>query len=210
MTTPFDNLTNNQKEKLYKRLGTHIYLYTRDEEILSTLKGGNIIGIILSGHAQICNIEYNGNVIIREDLYKDDIFGTNISATHFEDHIIMAKEATTILLIDYNNLVKPSNLVYKYYNTFLYNLFDIINEKFLKANERIKVLEEKQIRNRIIMYFKILYSKTNNKVITLPFSRKKFADYLAVNRTALLRELKSLKDEHLIEIKGREITLMYI
>ena len=46
-------------------------------------------------------------------------------------------------------------------------------------------------------------------MIKLPFSFKELADYLAVNRTAMFRELKNLKEENLIEIKNRKISLLY-
>ena len=46
----------------------------------------------------------------------------------------------------------------------------------------MKVLEEKQIRNKLLMYFDIEYRKTRLKHIELPFSWKEFADYIAVNR----------------------------
>ena len=84
---------------------------------------------------------------------------------------------------------------YKYFNIFLRNLFDIINNKFKEKNERLQVLEKKQIRNKLLEYFEIQYKKSLSRVIKLPFSFKELADYLAVNRTAMLRALKNLKEE---------------
>ena len=66
MTTPFDELTSLQRNKLYNLLGVHIYKYKKNEEILPTLKSGNIIGIIMDGLAQINYLEYNGNEIMME------------------------------------------------------------------------------------------------------------------------------------------------
>ena len=67
-----------------KLLGVHIYKFSENQEILPTIKNENIIAIILDGYAQIINIEYNGNEIIVEELFKDSVFGTNISATNSE------------------------------------------------------------------------------------------------------------------------------
>ena len=41
------------------------------------------------------------------------------------------------------------------------------------------------------------------------FSLKDLADYMGVNRSAMFRELKRLKEDHLIEVKGKRITLLY-
>ena len=143
MLSPFENLSTNQINKLFHILGVHIYNFKKNQEILPTIKYENILSIILQGHAQIINIEYNGNEIIMENLYKDDIFGTNISATNSEYTQIIAKEDTKVLVIDYDKLVNPLNLKYTYFNIFLMNIFDIINTKFREKNERVKILEKK-------------------------------------------------------------------
>lgn len=209
MTTPFQDLTKSQINKLYDLLGVHIYTFNDNQEILPTIKNENIIGIILDGYAQILNIEYNGNEIITENLYKNSIFGSNISLTNSENYQIIARQETTVLVIDYDKLINPKNLVHNYFNIFLRNLFDIINIKFKEKNERIKILEKKQIRDKLLEYFEMEHKKSRLKSIYIPFSFKDLADYLAVNRSAMFRELKHLKDENLIEIKNRRITLLY-
>ena len=209
MTTPFQDLTKSQINKLYDLLGVHVYTFNDNQEILPTIKNENIIGIILDGYAQILNIEYNGNEIITENLYKNSIFGSNISLTNSENYQIIARQETTVLVIDYDKLINPKNLVHNYFNIFLRNLFDIINIKFREKNERIKILEKKQIRDKLLEYFEMEHKKSRLKSIYIPFSFKDLADYLAVNRSAMFRELKHLKDEKLIEIKNRRITLLY-
>ncbi len=209
MSNPFENLSKNQISKLFHILGVHIYNFKKNQEILPTIKYENIISIILHGHAQIINIEYNGNEIIMENLYKDDIFGTNISATNSEYTQIIAKEDTKVLVIDYDKLVNPLNLKYTYFNIFLMNIFDIINTKFKEKNERVKILEKKQIREKLLEYFEIEHKKTRQRNIYLPFTFRDLADYLAVNRSAMFRELKHMKDEKFIEVNDRKITLLY-
>lgn len=209
MSNPFENLSKNQISKLFHILGVHIYNFKKNQEILPTIKYENILSIILQGHAQIINIEYNGNEIIMENLYKDDIFGTNISATNSEYTQIIAKEETKVLVIDYDKLINPANLKYSYFNIFFMNLFDIINTKFKEKNERVKILEKKQIREKLLEYFEIEHKKTRQRNIYLPFTFRDLADYLAVNRSAMFRELKHMKDEKFIEVNDRKITLLY-
>ena len=143
MNSPFADLSALQLTKLFDLLEVHTYTFYKNEEILPTIKNGNIIGIIMQGFAQIVFIEYNGNEIIMENLYKESVFGTNISATNNENCQIIAKETTEVLVIDYNKLINPKNVKHLYYNVFLTNLFDIINIKFRERNERIRILEKK-------------------------------------------------------------------
>lgn len=209
MTSPFDNLTKAQISKLYELLGVHIYSFSENQEILPTIKNENIVGIVLEGYAQILNIEYNGNEIIAENLYKNSVFGSNISLTNSENYQIIARQDTTVLVIDYDKLMNPKNLVHNYFNVFFRNLFDIINVKIREKNERIKILEKKQIREKLLEFFEMENKKNRLKYIYLPFSLKDLADYLAVNRSAMFRELKNLKEDKFIEIKDRKIVLLY-
>ena len=210
MATPFEGLTRSQINKLLDLLGVHVYKFNKNQEILPTIKNENIVGIILDGYAQILNIEYNGNEIVIDNLYKDSVFGTTISLTNSENYQIIAKQDTEVLVIDYDKLINPQNLNHNYFNIFFRNLFDIINIKMKEKNERIKVLEKKQIREKLLEYFEMEYKKGHlNNNIFLSFSFKDLADYLAINRSAMFRELKHLKEEKLIEVNNRKVTLLY-
>ena len=209
MRNPFDNLSKAQITKLYDLLGVHVYKYEKNQEILPTIRNDNIIGIILEGFAQIENIEYNGNEMIKENLSKNSVFGNNISYTNSDDCQIIAKQDTTVLVIDYNKLMNPSNLNHNYFNIFFSNLFDIINTKFRKTNERVKVLEKKQIREKLLEFFEKKKKKGPLNNIYLNQTFKDLADYLSVDRSAMFRELKHLKNEGFIEVNGRKITLLY-
>ena len=209
MNNPFNELSEYQINKLFELLGVHIYKYNKNQEILPTIKSENIMGIIMEGHAQIIYTDYNGNEIIIEKLEQNSIFGTNISATDSEDYQIISKEDTQVLVIDYDKIMNSKNIQYDYFNIFLKNIFDIINTKFKESNERIKILEKKQIRDKLLEYFEIEYKKSHSKNIYLPFTFRDLADYMAVNRSAMFRELKNLKEEGFIEVKGRKIALLY-
>ena len=108
-----------------------------------------------------------------------------------------AKEDTEVLVIDYNRLISSKNFSHNYFNIFFKNIFLIINEKLKDNSERIKILEKKQIRERLLEFFDIEYKKTHSNKIFLKITFKELADYLGVNRSAMFRELKSLKEESL-------------
>ncbi len=205
----FDELSKAQVNKLCDLLETHIFKFSKNSEILPTIKNENIIGIILKGSAQINYIEYNGNEIVMEELGVDGVFGSNISATNDDNCQIIAKEDTEVLVIDYKKMMNTKNLRHVYFNIFFRNVFDIISTKLKERNERIRILEKKQIRDKLLEYFEIEHKKSLSRNIYMQFNFKDLADYMAVNRSAMFRELKNLKDEKFIEVKGKRITLLY-
>ena len=209
MIRVFTGLSHSDKKKLFTLLAVHTYVFNPNQNILETLKNDDIIGIILEGFASINHVNYNGDKTFVDELSEEHIFGTVISQINSSDYEMIAKEKTTIMIIDYKNLINPNYINYKYYNVFIQNLFTIINEKMKQKNERINILTKKTIRNKLLEYFQIEQSKNHSKNIYLPSSFTSLADYLAIDRSAMTRELKYLKDEGFIEIKGKRITLLY-
>ena len=210
MINPFDGLSALQRAKLLKKLESHIYNFNKDEEIISELKNTNIICILLEGYAKIININYLGEETLIEELYENSIFGTNISHINNSECQIIAIEPCKILVIDYNKLINMNNLDYSYFNVFIFNLFQILNQKFKETNDRIEVLTKKNIRDKLLAFFENEYRRSRSQNIYLPTNFKNLADYLSINRSAMFRELRSLKDENFIKIDGKKITLLYI
>lgn len=106
-------------------------------------------------------------------------------------------------------MLNPDNFVYGYYCEFFKNLFDIINKILKEKNDRIRILEKKTIRDRLLEYFEIEYKKNHSKHIYPPSSFKDLADYFGVNRAAMFREMKNLKEEGFIASKNGRITLLH-
>lgn len=209
MKSPFTNISELQKTKLFKLLKTHIYNFNKNEEILSTIKNENIVCILISGHAEIVNIDYNGNEILVEELIQDSVFGSHISEINSSECQIRSLENSTVLVIDYNRLICSDYITHNYYNIFINNLFDIVHTKLKEKNDRIRILTKKTIRDKLLEYFESEYKKTRSKNIYLQYSLRELADYIAINRSAMFRELKNLKDEKFIKIDGKKITLLY-
>lgn len=209
MKNPFQDITETGKTKLLNLLGSHIYSYNKDQKVLDKIKNENIICIMLEGDANIIHSDYDGNNNLVENLTPNTVFGTNISSIDNEEYVIISTSTSKVLVIDYNQLLKNEYTKYNYYNVFLNNLFDIVASKLKDKNDRIRILTQKTIRDKFLEYFEIEYKKRHSKYIYLSGSFKDLADYFAVNRSALFRELRSLKDEKFIEVDGKKITLLY-
>ena len=208
MINPFQNISPKNREKLLYTLESSRLTFPKNELILSNINQGNIIGIVIKGMMQIIKTDYNGTRTIIEELEENDIFGTIISPLSNE-YDILTKEESIVYIIDYDE-IKNLDLENKsYYNQFLKNLLEIIILKIEERNNRIEILTKKTIRNKLLEYFNIESKKNGLRVINLPFNFTDLADYLAIDRSAMSRELKYLKEEGFIEIKNHKITLLY-
>ena len=208
MVSLFQNITLNEKGKILKLLNTTIFTYQKGVNVSYSFNDSETVGVILEGSLDIVRIDYNGNRTIIDTVYEDELFGSSITSIINNDYEIVTKEEVRILWIDYNHILKNSDTSLAY-NQFLKNLLSILLEYNILKNERIEILTQKTIRNKLLEYFRLTVQKNKSKVIYLKSTWQDLADYLAIDRCAMTRELKNLKEEGFINTKGRVITLLY-
>ena len=209
MINLFNNIGQGNKVKLLKLLEANIFTYQENVYINNLVKDNNFIAIILTGDIDIIKINYDGQETIIDTLTKDEVFGNIITNINSENYEILTKSRTKLIIIDYDTIINCEETKYQYYNEFIKNLLLLYNEKIIANNERISILSEKTIRNRLLEYFRITSLKNNSKNIYVPSTYIKLADYLGVDRSAMARELKYLKEEGFIKIQNKKITLLY-
>lgn len=209
MISPFKDITPNNKGKLLKLLETSNFTYQKGVNIAYLFKDKESIGLVLSGSLDIIRIDYNGTRTIIETIYEEEILGTSLTSLLSNDYEIITREDTKILWLDYNVILGINDVKYTYYSQFIKNLLMIALEKNTLKNERIEILTQKTIRNKLLEYFRIEALKNRSKIIYLKSTWQDLADYLAIDRCAMTRELKYLKEEGFISVKGRVITLLY-
>ena len=89
------------------------------------------------------------------------------------------------------------------------NLLDLMSEKAISLNERIEVLSQRTIEDKLISCLSIIEEKTpKGKTSQIPFSTTFLSDYLCVNRSALQREITRLKNAGIVTISKRKFKLI--
>ena len=203
-------LFEKNKEKIYKILKTTTNNYPKDINILSNVNRPNFIGIIEEGTAQLVFNDYLGNKTILETLKEEDIFGSLITNINSDEITCITKEKTRVTYIDYDRITDTENIKYDYYLTFIKNLLIILEEQLTSKNERIAILTKKTTRDKLLQYFKLTSIKKGSRTFTIPYSFTELAGYLSVDRSAMTREIKYLKDEGFIKIDKKRITIDYM
>lgn len=204
----FENITENEKNELLKQLNSFTYKFNKNEIIPKDIFFKKSIGIIAEGSINIIKINYNETETVIDIITKDDILTTMNYNILDDDYELTTNELTNILIIDFDKILK-CNINANNYNQFLKNILNIFSNKLLDSNNHIEVLSNRTIRNKLLTYFRQLSKKNGSNIIYLPFNYTSLANYLGVDRSAMNRELKNLKNENLIETKGTKIKLNY-
>ena len=208
MNDLFKNIPEKVQNKILELLKSFTYSFTNNVIIPKDIFYSKSILIVLEGTIEINKLDYNDNETTIDLLTKSDII-TTFTITYLDnDYTLYLKEQTKILVLDFNFIIS-NEVNNKYYNQLLKNLLDILSKKMININNRMEIMSNKTIRNKLLTFFKQQSKKYNSNIIYLPFNFTSLSNYLCVDRSAMNRELKHLKDENLIEIKGRRIKLNY-
>ena len=89
----------------------------------------------------------------------------------------------------------------------LSNLLEDLSEKAILLTRKVHYLTLKGMREKIFAYLTDIHKRQQSTTIHLPHNREQMAEVLNVSRTALSRELGRLRDEGIIDITGRTVTL---
>ena len=206
MTLLFNNISNNQKKKIYHILQANTVNYIKDINIISNINKNTFIAIIEEGKVELIYNDYQGNKKILNTLEKDSIFG-NLLINITEEITCITKENTKVTYIDYDKITNNELIKNDYYIIFLNNLLTILEEEIRKKNERIEILTKKTTRDKLLDYFKIQSINKGSKTFDLGLSFTELANYLSIDRSAMTREIKILKDEGFIIINKKRVTL---
>lgn len=194
-----DNCLKMQKKSFIKGQIVTTYMEKRKQ-----------ICILLSGKADLIRYDLKGNKDIIERFYSNDIFGEAFYPVNINNELFVeATENCEVLMFLYDNIRTKCRNNCKFHTTLVSNLFELTLKRTIHQNTRIEILSKRTIREKLLSYFSILSSKEFNKTITLPFSLTNLADYLSVDRSAMMRELKSLTTEGFIVRTGNKIKLLF-
>ena len=217
----FDNLevifmdTNFDKKnfiKIFKHDCNRVQTkkFIKGETVTTYIEKRNQICIVLSGEVDLIRYDFNGNKTIIGHFVDDDIFGEVFFPANTNNVLFaIARKNSEILFFTYDTLFTKCRRNCDFHKTLTSSLSELFLSKIVELNLRIEILTKRNTRSKILSYFEILSKGSLRKTFTLPYSYTDLADFLSVDRSAMMRELKLLIDEGFIKKNGSKITLLY-
>ena len=189
---------------------TQVKYFEKGEIITTYLVNRNQICILIDGSADLIRYDFKGNKNIIEHFSSNEIFGEIFYQINTNNEFfVLAKKKCEVLFFSYDNFQKKCKHNCKFHETLVSSLPNLMLKKMVDLNVHIEVLSKRSIREKILGYFTILSNQNLNKTFSLPYSFTDLADYLNVDRSAMMRELKILKEDGFIKKTGNKITLLY-
>lgn len=165
--------------------------------------------MLRSGEAELIRYDLNGNKNIVEHYVPNNIFGEIFyNVTTNNELFVEARTRCEVLFFDYDFMENKCTHSCSYHKKVTQTLPTILLSQINSLNTRIEILGKRTIREKLLTYFTLISTQTLSRSFTLPFSLTDLADYLSVDRSAMMRELSNLKSDNVIEKSGNRITLL--
>lgn len=194
------------KNRLSSCVNTKHKSFKNKEIIISNTSQDKQIGFITYGKATIIKTDINGSTTIMRELKENDIFSNMFFQDSEDDIQIISNGETDTIIIDYFSMIKECNKNCQIHRDLLIDLFDLLIKDNKKQNEKIELLSQKTVRDKFLYFLKQRINK--DKIFRVTTSYKAIAEYIVVDRTNLMREIKKLENEKIIRKEKGTIYLL--
>ena len=181
-----------------------------EKDIIPTSEGTKqYVCLLLEGAVSVSRISIDGSLDLLEYLEDTGVFGDAFAFSNQEDEFIsVCEKDCSVLYIEKNQITKRCSNACQHHTQVVENMLQLMGNKVVHLTEKVDILSHRSIRGKLMSYFRIQSTKQGALTFELPFSLLKLANYLCIDRSAMMRELKKMKEEEVIELDGRMVTLL--
>ena len=161
------------------------------------------------GQASLIRIDEDGVATVLEDLGAGGVFGKTLAfaGTTGDSLEVVCRRPCDVVFLDYSHIFTSCSHACTRHSTLVRNMLKLVADKAQALSCRVDVLSRRSIREKLLCYFRQLAQQAGGATFTLPFSLSTLADYIATDRSAMMRELKRLREEGSVRSDGRQFTL---
>lgn len=206
----FEKIAQKDLESILNCLQAKKKTYQKEEIIQRAGEKIQQIGLIVSGKVKISRDDFYGNSSLLDEIGEGNIFGEVFLCMEIQESpvTVIAISNCEILFLNFNQMLFTCDNQCPFHTQLIKNMLKIIAQKTLMQNLKIDILSKKGIRERIQTYLFYEMKKAKTTTFEIPFNRKKLAEFLCVDRSALSNELSKMQKEGFILFKKNKFKIL--
>ena len=183
--------------------------YQNNETIMEYSSVMKKIGLMMEGQALLYCCDADGNEYIIDELKKDSVFGEPFLLSGDSQHYyVRAQKMARVMFIDYEHVIKRCEKACWHHSQMVSNLLQMIALRSRQQTDRIYMLSRSSTRKKLMAYLHSLAAEKGTKKYKIPMSYTALAQYLSVDRSAMMREIKNLMEMGVLRREGRNVELL--
>ena len=206
----FDGVEESDQARMLACFNVQRQKFRQGETVCDFERAQGKLGIIMSGSVSLIRVDASGNRVVLEDLSENDVFGEMFAfeSSFIHGVFVECEKECEIAFIPHESISKRCENACKCHTTVVENMFRVVTKKAKRLSERIEVLSNKSIREKLMCLFSMYSQRAGKAVFELPFSLSYLAEYICADRSAMMRELRHMSDEGIIKNDRRRIEML--
>lgn len=208
----FYNFSPKDLDSLRSCLSFRVRKYLKGEAIF--LEGDEVsrLGIILNGSIIVAKEDISGNRNIISEFSAGNLFGEAFAFSKQKRITVsvFSESDSEILFLDAEHLLTLCKELCPFHSQLIRNLMNEFAEKTILLNEKIDLLSQKTIQDKVLAFLFSEVKQQGNRSVQIPFNRQQLADYLFVDRSALSAELSRMQKKGILEYHKNKFVLKTI
>ncbi len=206
----FFDIEDDDLTRMLGCLGAKVEMFDKKYTIFAEGTPAKYIGIVLSGSAQIVQIDYYGNRSILSDVQPSEVFAEAFACaeTGSIPITVIANEPSEIMLIDSGHILHTCSNNCAFHRQLIFNLMKDLASKTIMFHQRIEITSKRSTREKLMTYLMLRAKSAKSNSFDIPFDRQELADYLEVDRSGLSAEISKMRKEGIIENQKNHFILL--
>lgn len=205
----FTGIDDEGMKQLAGCMRMRVARYKAGEKIAELAGRIEKLGLFIEGRGHLELLDEDGTCTRVEEYREGDVFGELFFLPREDSFCsVEADEDCRVMFLDWGHIVRPCPQSCIYHARLISNLFQLAAEKSRQLSAYTDLLTKRSLRQKLLTYFESLRRECGRDTFILPMSLSSLAEYLCVDRSAMMRELKSMRDDGLLISQKRQITLL--
>lgn len=204
----FQGIPLAELPELIQTIGASLQTFPAGTRIWHAGEQVSQFGLVLAGSVQVIKEDVRGNRTILNLVEPSDVFGEAYaygSPDHLPVSVDVSKEAT-ILFLPPQAILSLTALPGG--TQVLNNLLKNLAQKSLFLNQRIEILAQRKIHDKVLTFLHSLEKQQQTNHLVIPYNRQEMADFLGVERSALSNALSEMKKAGMLDYHKNNFTLL--
>ncbi|MBQ7922690.1 MAG: Crp/Fnr family transcriptional regulator [Clostridia bacterium] len=206
----FAGISEKDLLKMLTCMGARVELFDKKYTIITEGNPAKYIGVVLSGKAQIIQVDYYGNRSILTEVESGDVFGEAFACAEVQSIpiTVIASESSEIMLVECAHILHTCSNNCGFHQRLIYNLMKDLATKTILFHQKIEIISKRSTREKLLTYLSFYAKKVGRNQFEIPYDRQELADYLEVDRSGLSAEISKLRNEGILESEKKWFALL--
>lgn len=206
----FDGIEEDEISAMLSCLGARVDHFDKRYTIFAEGRPAKYIGIVLSGKAQIEQMDYFGNRSIIATIGEAELFGEAFACAEMNSLpvSVVASESCEVMIIDVMRIMHTCEKGCGFHERLIFNLMKDLASKAVIFQRKLEIVTKRSTREKLLTYLTMQAKASGTKRMEIPFDRQGLADYLGVDRSGLSAEIGKLRTEGVLRCRKNVFELI--